>query len=76
MGETSISCKASANYEDISKQLPDIVKITRERDLDDELDNEVWITFDLKSGRDDDYITLNFKLEDLLVALGRVLRDG
>jgi hypothetical protein len=76
MARISIDCEASANYDDRKTQMPNVVYLTREKDLDDDMEKKIWIDIEFITDRPDDSITLAFSIEDLISAIGRVLRDG
>lgn len=76
MTTINVDCEASANYDDRNKEMPNVITLTRERDDSEDLDKKMWFNLLLNSGQDDDYITLTFFIEDLLSAIGKVLRDG
>lgn len=76
MTTINVDCEASANYDDRNKEMPDVITLTREKDDFEELDKKIWFNLLFHSDREDDYITLTFSIEDLLSAIGKVLRDG
>ena len=70
-----IKAKVSANYDDreVSGNCVDINFATEEELIEDEEEN-IWFNIPVSNKREDDYITVSMKIEDLLHAIGKVVQ--
>lgn len=69
MTEEKITAKVDSNYDD-RRPLPQDVSVY----WDQEYPNKITLTVLLSKTKEDDYITINMTLADLLNAIGKAIR--
>ncbi len=65
-----IKADISANYND-----RDIRGNTLEVNFDDEIEGKIWFNMTVSQKREDDTITLSVNVDDLLMAIGKAVKN-